>query len=84
LSRAFLAVIPKERAPRLPALAAELVRLRVAVLVAAGAVHTAQAAKAATSTIPIAFANGSDPVKFGLLASLNRPGASASKNGSWR
>jgi putative ABC transport system substrate-binding protein len=46
---------------RLPALAAELVRLRVAVLVAAGAVHTALAAKAATSTIPIGYS--SPPVR---------------------
>jgi putative tryptophan/tyrosine transport system substrate-binding protein len=59
---------------RLPALAAELVRRQVAVLVAAGAVHTALAAKAATSTIPIAFANGSDPVSFGLIASFAQPG----------
>ena len=61
----------------LPSLAADLVAYPVNVLVATGSARVAQIAKAAAPNTPIVFANGSDPVKVGLVASMNRPGGNA-------
>jgi putative tryptophan/tyrosine transport system substrate-binding protein len=59
---------------QLPTMVAELVKGNIAVLAAFGGVQAALAAKPASTTVPVIFANGSDPVHFGLVESLNRPG----------
>jgi len=65
------------RYDRLPALATELVKMKPAVMVAAGGEPSAFAAKAATKTVPIIFVIGDDPVRLELIATFNRPGGNA-------
>jgi putative ABC transport system substrate-binding protein len=67
----------REQSQELPALAAELVRRRVALIVTTGGLAAAKAAKDATTSIPILFTSGLDPVENGFLTSFNRPGGNA-------
>jgi len=71
----------ENQADRLPALVADLISRRAALLVASGGDVAPRAAKAATSTIPILFAMGGDPVAAGLVASLSRPGGNVKRCG---
>jgi putative tryptophan/tyrosine transport system substrate-binding protein len=71
------------RNDRLPALAAELVRLPVNVIVCAGSTPATIAAKAASTTVPIVFYGGTDPVSMGLVPSLSRPGGNVTGVTTW-
>src|SRR5262249_57255737 len=67
------------RYDRMPEMAADLVRRQVAVIATAGGAVTAYAARAATSSIPIVFVTGTDPVDAGLGTTLNRPNANPTR-----
>ena len=65
------------RDERLPAMAVDLVNRQVAALVTGGSIWATISAKAATTTIPIVFTTGSDPVRLGFVPNLNRPGGTS-------